>query len=84
VYAGFATPIINPNGIHTIEAPTFTGPYRPGGQPGEHEAVGHVDPIRGCQHHPVRPQLAYIGAGQLDIRRGSERYEFVRRAAPLM
>jgi hypothetical protein len=47
VYAGLATPAINPNGIHTLEAPTFTCPYRIGGGPGEHEpacprqGVGH-------------------------------------------
>jgi hypothetical protein len=30
VYSDFATPTIDPNGIHTLESPTFTQPYRPG------------------------------------------------------
>jgi hypothetical protein len=38
VYAEFATPTDNPNGIHTLEAPTFTGPYRPSGEPGDYES----------------------------------------------
>jgi len=49
----------SPNGIHTVEAPTFTKPYRPDGT--------------GIARCGQRRQLALIGPGQLDIRRGGER-----------
>jgi hypothetical protein len=53
VYAGLATPAINPNGIHTLEAPTR--PYRPGG----HE-LGR--PHRGLWAFTVRGMAEFLKA----------------------
>ncbi len=66
----------NPNGILTRETPTFTQPYRPRGEPGADEPAAGAVPILVVPTPPGAvsgPQLAPIGVGQLDIRRGSDR-----------